>query len=90
MVGGRHGTLGPLCSSFFLTTLLGLIVPKGLDTNGTLGSMLGVHLLELTDHNISISLLLLTSVWALLSSPIEYQAFGPIGARFFSLPAPFI
>ena len=89
MVGGLRGALGPLCS-FILTTLLGLIVPKGLDTNWTLGSMLGVHPLELTDHNIGISLLLSTNVWVLLSSPIEHQAFGPIGARFFSLPVPFI
>ena len=33
-----------LDTGFVLTTLLGLISPKGLDMNRTLGSMLGVHL----------------------------------------------
>ena len=56
---------------FVSTTLLGLIVPKGLDTNGTLGPMLGDHPLQLTDHTTGISLLLSTSVRVLLSSPIE-------------------
>ena len=50
-----------------LTTLLELIAPKGLDTNGTLGPMLVVHPLQLTDHNTGISLLLSTSAWVLLS-----------------------
>ena len=36
---------------------MGLIAPKGLDTNWTLGPMLGVHPLQLTDHNTGISLL---------------------------------
>ena len=59
------------------TTLLGLIVPKGLDTNGTLGPMLGVHPLQLTDHNTGISLLLSTSAWVLLSPPIERRETRP-------------
>ena len=57
----------------FLTTLLGLFAPKGLYTNGTLGPMLGVHPLQLTDHNAGNNLLLTTSVWVLLSLPIEPQ-----------------
>ena len=64
--------------SFFLTTLLGLIAPKGLDTNGTLGLMLGVYLLQLTDHNTGISLLLSTSAWVLLSSPTERRETRPM------------
>ena len=59
------------------TTLLGLIAPKGLDTNGALGPMLGVHPLQLTDHNTGISLLLSTSAWALLSPPIERRETRP-------------
>ena len=59
-------------------TLLGLIAPKGLDTNGTLGPMLGVQPLQLTDHNTSISLLLSTSVWVLLSPPIEHRETRPM------------
>ena len=46
---------------FISTTLLGLIAPNELDTNGTLGPKLGVHPLQLTDHNTGISLLLSTS-----------------------------
>ena len=64
--------------SFFLTTLLGLIAPKGLDTNGTLGPMLGVDLLQLTDHNTGISLLLSTSAWVLLSPPTERRETRPM------------
>ena len=63
---------------FVSTTLLGLIAPKGLDTNGTLGPMLGVHPLQLTDHNTGISLLLLTSAWVLLSPPIEHRETRPM------------
>ena len=66
---------------FILTTLLGLtctcIAPKGLDTNGILGPMLGVHPLQLTDHNTGISLLLSTSVWVLLSPSIACQETRP-------------
>ena len=64
-----------------LTTLLGLIAPKGLDTNGTLGPMLGVHPLQLTDHNTGINLLLSTSVWVLLSPLIERRETGPTAER---------
>ena len=60
-----------------LTTLLGLIAPKGLDTNGTLGPMLGVHPLHLTDHNTGISLLLSSSAWVLLSPPIACRETRP-------------
>ena len=60
-----------------LTTLLGLIAPKVLDTNGTLGPMLGVHPFQLTDHNTGISLLLSTSAWVLLSPPIERRETRP-------------
>ena len=63
---------------FVLTTLLGLIAPKGLDTNGTLGPMLGVHPLKLIDHNTGISLLLLTSAWVLLSPPIACRETRPM------------
>ena len=65
------------CISFVLTTSFGLIAPKRLDTNGTLGPMLGVHPLQLTDHNTSISLLLSTSAWVLLSPPIERRETKP-------------
>ena len=63
---------------FVSTTLLGLIAPKGLDTNGTLDPMLGVHPLQLTDHNTGISLLLSTSAWVLLSPPIECREIRPM------------
>ena len=63
--------------AFVSTTLLGLIAPKGLDTNGTLGPMLGVHPLQLTDHNTGTSLLLSTSVWVLLIPPIERRETRP-------------
>ena len=53
-----------------LTTLSGLIAPKGWDTNGFLGPMLGLPPLQLTDHNTGISLLLSTTAWVLLSPPI--------------------
>ena len=62
---------------FVLTTLLGLIAPKGLDTNGTPGPMLGVFPLQLTDHNTGISLLLSTSAWVLLSPPITCRETRP-------------
>ena len=39
--------------------------------------MLGVHPLQLTDHNTGISLLLSTSVWVLLSPPIERRETRP-------------
>ena len=64
-------------SLLFLTTLLGLIAPKGLDTNGTLGPMLGVHPLQLTDHNTGISLLLPRSAWVLLSPSIACRETRP-------------
>ena len=60
------------------TTSLGLIAPKRLDTNGTLGPMLGIHSLQLTDHNTGISLLLSTSVWVLLGPPIERRETRPM------------
>ena len=66
-----------LCSVSVSRTLLGLIAPKGLDTNGTLGPMVGVHPLQLTDHNTGINLLLLTSVWVLLSPPIARRETRP-------------
>ena len=66
-VEGCASSFRSLDRGFVLTTLLGLIAPKGLDTNGTLGRMLGVHPLQLTDHNTGISLLLSTSVWVPLT-----------------------
>ena len=63
--------------SFSFNNYIGTYCPKGLDTNGTLGPMLGVHPLQLTDHNTDISLLLSTKAWVLLSPPIERRETRP-------------
>ena len=68
------------------TTLLGLIAPEGLDTNGSLVPMLGVHPLQLTDHNTGISLLLSIRAWVLLTqSSLGVGGGSPFQGFFFRI-----
>ena len=55
-------------------TLFGNYCPKGLYMNGIESHAIGVYrFCQLTDHNTNTSLLLPTSVWVLLSLPIEFE-----------------